>query len=571
MEEQHIYNPTQTAALGMYIRQQKPPEIAAKLNVSERAVQSWVTKYQWKKLRDDAPPELIARQRLAYLLWVDNKTDSQLRETEILLKTHFGEVKKITGPAKDGSRRGQPKNSVKNDVSAITKEQLDEFEKKTFFSYQLEVLQEKKNPIISWMRFYLKSRQIGFTYLFAWEAFRDAVETGDNQIFISASKRQAEIFKQYIKAYASDFGVTLKGKDEIELSNGATLYFLSTNSRTAQGFHGHLYIDEVFWIPKFEQLDNLAGGMTIHDKWRTTYFSTPSTKAHEAYSKWAGDEKLKLDLSHEALKNGKLGDDGIYRKIITVVDAMLGGANFFNLEKLKRKYPDEDVYNNLLMCVFLDDAQSSFPISWLMACKTDQEIWRDVKPFNVKPVGNMPVWVGYDPNGDGDGDSGALVVAIPPKRTNAPFRLIEKIRLRGKSYTQQVQSIRQLTQKYNVQEIAIDTSGIGDVIAEMVEAFFPRVTRIIYSVNSKNNLVLKGREVISNGRLLFDGSWDDLVHAFLTIKRSTTPGGLITYKSDRTKSSGHADLAWATLNLLSLEGMDPEQGDTNSTTIAFGN
>lgn len=32
------------------------------------------------------------------------------------------------------------------------------------------------------------------------------------------------------------------------LPNGATLYFLGTNARTAQSYHGNLYLDEYFWI-----------------------------------------------------------------------------------------------------------------------------------------------------------------------------------------------------------------------------------------------------------------------------------------------------------------------------------
>jgi uncharacterized protein YjcR len=567
MSESTLYTPEQTKALGLYLRQQLPTEIAPQLGVTERTVQLWVQKFEWKKLRDDAPVELTLRQRINFLLWLDPKTDHQLSELGLLMKQHLGDVKKITGNAKDGSRRGAVKNVVKNNIEKLDTAALDEFEKQTFFHYQIEVLKEGKNPAINWMRFYLKSRQIGFTYLFAWEAFRNAIETGDNQIFISASKRQAEIFKNYIKQYALDIGgIDLKGKDEIQLSNGATLYFLSTNSRTAQGFHGHLYIDEVFWIPKFEQLDNLAGGMAMHSKWRTTYFSTPSTMAHEAYGKWSGDKQHGIDISHEALKHGSLGSDGVWRKIITVIDAIEGGANFFDMDKLKRKYPDEDVFNNLLMCIFLDDSKSSFPLSWLMGCKVDANDWKDVRIHLSRPVGNLPVWIGYDPSGDGEGDSGSVVVALPPKRANGAFRLVEKIRMNGLSYSAQAQTIAQLCDKYNVQEIAIDTSGIGDPVAEMVEVFFPRVTRIIYSINTKNNMVLKAREVIRTGRLQFDGGWDDLAHAFLMIKRTTTKSGQVSYVSSRTKAGGHADLAWATINLLSLEGIIIED---HEPTIVF--
>ncbi|EFH2934792.1 phage portal protein [Escherichia coli] len=128
----------------------------------------------------------------------------------------------------------------------------------------------------------LKSRQIGATFYFAREALIDALLTGRNQIFLSASKAQAHVFKQYIIDFAKEVEVELKG-DPIVLPNGATLYFLGTNARTAQSYHGNLYLDEYFWIPKFQELRKVASGMAIHKKWRQTYFSTPSSLTHSAY------------------------------------------------------------------------------------------------------------------------------------------------------------------------------------------------------------------------------------------------------------------------------------------------
>ncbi|MFL3531095.1 terminase large subunit domain-containing protein, partial [Citrobacter amalonaticus] len=104
--------------------------------------------------------------------------------------------------------------------------------------------------------------------------------TGDPQIFLSASKAQAEVFRSYIVNIAEQyFGITLTG-NPIRLSNGAELRFLSTNKNTAQSYSGHLYCDEYFWVPNFAKLNEVASAMATHDKWRTTYFSTPSAKTH---------------------------------------------------------------------------------------------------------------------------------------------------------------------------------------------------------------------------------------------------------------------------------------------------
>ena len=68
----------------------------------------------------------------------------------------------------------------------------------------------------------------------------------------------------------------------------ATLYFLGTNSKTAQSYHGHVYLDEYAWIGKFAEFRKVASAMATHKKWRITYFSTPSIINHDAYGFWSG-------------------------------------------------------------------------------------------------------------------------------------------------------------------------------------------------------------------------------------------------------------------------------------------
>ncbi|WP_444880553.1 terminase large subunit domain-containing protein, partial [Delftia acidovorans] len=125
----------------------------------------------------------------------------------------------------------------------------------------------------------------GYRFIWDWGIedahvdFMDAVLTGDNQVFLSASRAQSEIFRSYIIGFAKSwFNIELTG-NPIVLSNGAELRFLSTNSSTAQGYHGHVYVDEYFWIRDFEKLSTVASAMGTHKKWRKTYFSTPSAES----------------------------------------------------------------------------------------------------------------------------------------------------------------------------------------------------------------------------------------------------------------------------------------------------
>ncbi|WP_370539775.1 terminase large subunit domain-containing protein [Aliivibrio sp. S10_S31] len=576
--EKPIYTQEQTCALGYYLRQYKTEEIAKALDINPRTVQQWISKFGWKKMRDDSPVELMLRQRIAYLLWIDNKHSAQLKELEMLLEQkHKRDAKaqrqKHT-PQDGGSgrKRGRPSNKVKNDISGITKEMLREFYEKKYFQYQKEIHAHKENDEINETRFYLKSRQIGLSDYFSFEAFEDAVINGENQIFISASRKQAEIFKNYIRKFALQIGdVDLKGKDSIMLSNGAELHFMSTNVFTSQGFNGHMYYDEVFWIPGFQKLDDYAGGMSIQSQYRTTYLSTASSTAHEAYPKWSGAKELNIDISHKGLKNGALGADGIFRQMITVDDAIERGATFFNMDKLHRKYPDKAVFDNLLRCVFLDDKFSFFNIKALLACKTDTSAWKDVNSDALHPVGQQEVLVGYDPRGGGQGenaDDAGLIVSLKPKRKGGVFRFIERVRLKGSSYEAQAKVIEDITKKYNVVHLEMDISGVGTATAELVRKFYPSLTEVNYSPEMKRVMAYKAREIINAGRLQFDDEWDDLVHSFLMIRQQTTAkSNQITFISARSKVGSHADLAWAAMHVLHWEPIDILRDDT--TTVSF--
>ncbi|MDB0543438.1 terminase ATPase subunit family protein, partial [Ralstonia solanacearum] len=471
---------------------------------------------------------------------------------------------------KVSNRNKGPRNKPeRNAISPEEQAQLLEAFRDSMFDYQ-RVWYEAGQ--VERIRNLLKSRQIGATWYFAREAFIDALTTGRNQIFLSASKAQAHVFKQYITQFAKDAaGVELKG-DPMVLPNGATLYFLGTNARTAQSYHGNLYFDEYFWVPRFQELRKVASGMAIHRQWRQTYFSTPSSLSHEAYPFWSGalfnrgkakDRQVKIDVSHAALCNGLRCADGQWRQIVTVEDAVRGGCNLFDLDQLRLEYSELD-FANLLMCAFIDDNASVFPLSMLMRGMVDSwEVWEDFRPFAPRPFGNRPVWVGYDPNGGG-GDSAALVVVAPPLVPGGKFRVLEKHQFRGIDYEEQAGAIRRVSERYNVAYVGIDRTGIGDAVFRLVQKFRPDAEGFTYSVDVKTGLVLKAYDVISKGRLEFDAGWTDFAASFMSIKKTVTAaGGRVTYQAGRSEETSHADLAWACMHALSHE---PIEGVTTTNT-----
>ena len=554
-------------------------DIAEVLEEKERTVQAWKTRDEWEKEKPENRVECALTVRLMQLILKNKKTSGDIKEIDLLMRTYkdFARIEKYR---LDGSEVDLNPNLRKRNTAARKKvpnhfdeEQIEEmvlaFEERLFeYQWTWYRAMDQRSRMI------LKSRQIGATYYFAFEALIDALKTGRNQIFLSASKAQAHIFKHYIRTYAEEVcGVELTG-DPIILSNGAELRFLGTNYRTAQGHHGNLYFDEIFWTHGFAELEKVASAMATHDTWRKTYFSTPSSITHEAYSFWTGtrfnkgkpkDKQLNIDISHKSLKDGRVCEDLMWRQIVTVEDAKAGGCNLFNIERLKFEYAPDD-FQNLFMCEFVDDGQSMFPLSMLQTCMVDTwDKWNDFKPFHNRPFGNKPVWVGYDPARTGD--NAGLVVVAPPAVAGGKFRILECHQFKGDDFAQQAEHIRNITLRYNVTYIGIDTTGMGYGVAELVAQFFPAVNTFNYSPEVKSNLVYKTLDVVRNGRLEFDAGNKDLAQSLMSIKKTLTASQKqITFTAGRSDEVGHADLAWALMHAIYNE---PLAGitETNSSMI----
>ncbi|TKJ09572.1 terminase family protein [Halomonas sp. 15WGF] len=548
--------------------------IAEFLDLPRATVDSWKKRDAWDEATPTQRVEGALEARLVKLIWKEQKEGKDFKEIDLLGRQieRLARVHKYQGSGKEADlnpnierrNEGPKKKPARNDVGDEGVIQIVEAFEASLFDYQRGWYRAGQHERI---RNLLKSRQIGATWYFAREAIADAMETGKNKIFMSASKAQAHIFRHYIVQFVKEVtGVELKG-DPIILANGAELHFLGTNAKTAQGYHGDTYLDEYFWIHGFETFRKVTSGMAMHKKWKQTYFSTPSSVAHEAYPFWTGDrfnkrqkkaDRVKIDVSHAALKNGARGPDGQWRQIVTIEDAIAGGCDLFDIDQLRLEYSDDE-FANLLMCEFVDDTQSAFPLAMMQRCMVDSwDAWRDLKPFAPRPYGEHPVWIGYDPAGDGeDGDGAGLVVVAPPKTADSKHRILERHRLKGRDYEAQAEFIRSVTRRYNVTFIGIDTSGLGEAVAQLVAKFFPTVTRYRYTPEMKSRLVMQAQQIINKGRLEFDAGWVDLAQSFMAIRRELTASGRqMTYTAGRNNQTGHADLAWATMHALHNEPLD---------------
>jgi len=552
--------------------------IAEALGVDRRTLYRWIADERWGDAANRQNTFFVVERRIWQLTAKEGKTLLELFELERLMRIrerlNHEQEKKNSGAdhaaeaASDGKKK-RGRKPGKNDFTAVDPDELMTKFRDGLFEYQLALWDAREERT----RNVLKSRQIGLTFYFAREAFVDAILSGRNKIFLSASRHQADVFKEYIKGFAREwFNVELTGGDKIELhtkTGMATLYFLSTNSSTAQSYHGDLYVDEYFWIPAFAKLKTVASAMSAQKQWRRTFFSTPSTKTHQAYPFWSGDEfNERRRRRNRALaifperaelrRGGTLCPDGQWRWIITLDDAERMGCDLFDREQLKQEY-SEDEFEMLFNCRFVDDTASVFGYAQLEKCLGDLRNY---------PAGlaARPVWIGYDPSRSRDG--ACIVVLAPPTTYRGKFHVLEKITLKDVSWAEQAATIQDLCHKYTVEYIGIDLTGPGSGVCEMVQRFFPAAEGIFYTREKKSRLVMKAQAIIADKRIVWDASWSDIAMGFMQIKRVSAADGNITYRADRSEASGHADAAWALMHALAHEDLIlPEVEDRCSYAI----
>lgn len=593
-------------ARGMYWRGWTLRQIGEELGIKYPTLASWKRRENW----DDVAPTAVIEDRIelkiATLIDKDPFTEGDMKRVDFLTRQmeRLARIKKYEATGKEGDLN--PKIAARNDDKAkvkradkrknfLTLEQwqalLDDFHANNF-EYQEEWWAQRDQR----ERKIRKSRQVGATWYFAREAMAKiaeavlAAEQPRNQIFLSASERQALKFRRFIVPWVRKVtGVELTGKflelvfdglypgDEDEglkpvQLDSVGLYFLSTNSATAQGESGDFYFDEYAWVHGFAELKKVASAMATHKIYKKTYFSTPSTKTHASFAFWSGEEWNKgrkkgeqraFNITKRALRKGAIMPDGSWQQILDIHDAVAGGlGKLVDIDALRLEY-SEDEFRNLFECEDVDDAESSFPFSLIAPCGVDSFFkWKDFEPAKLdlhgaRPFGDKPVWLGYDPNKQGRDDAALVVLAPPEQLGKGKFRLLAKFRLNNLDFQGQADFIAKIAAKFNVADISIDTSGSGQAVYELVIKWFPMARKIDYSVATKTALVLKAQNVFRNGRIEFDKAWTDVMSALIAIRPALTGSQKgVTYVARRNGTIGHADVAWALLHALSNEPMD---------------
>jgi uncharacterized protein YjcR len=387
-----------------------------------------------------------------------------------------------------------------------------------------------------------------------------AGEQPRNQIFLSASQRQANKFRREIVGWVKRVtGVELKGNpimldfaglaEDGPALDGVGLYPLSTNSNTAQGESGDFYFDEFFWVHGFAQLRKVAAAMATHTIYKRTYFPRHRprpTKPMRSGRARSGTRAAAANSSSRSMCRSATcaGAPHARRRLAADRHARrchrrrCGRAD--RREELRQESSDEE-FSNLYDCEFIDDSESSFPsrasprrastasTAGAISARADRDPWRAA-------VRRKPVWLGYDPNKQGRDDA-ALAVVAPPESRAASFACSRRSgstggtlpgRPRRSARLPALSRHRHLDRHHRAWPGRVG-AGVQVVPARAQDRIFGR---------QQDRAGDQGQNVFRAGRIEFDAGWTDVMQAFMAIRPTLTGSQRgVTYTARATARS----------------------------------
>jgi hypothetical protein len=566
-----------------------------------RQISNWIQ--EWEKTEFNPSQTIFAADnRLRELVNKPDKSYLELREMQIVgdivarldNNTKSLEIAKVRKTKIDGGYRknNEPRQrdengevikhskKTKNDISHITLEMFEKFEEEHLYWHQKLSVKAAFNTLLMMIRMLLKSRQAGQTFVEAYIAFKRGCLTGETHIFTSITKALALQFRVYICFIARNFfdcDEFIGGTGDspmILYKDGkphCMFYFVPPTVAGLQGKAGHLIMDECAYWTNFKRLSELAIGMTTQN-YTVTFLTTPSSIKHPFYEYWNGEwfnkyktksERVFIEYSHAAFqKQGGyiLGGDGIARLAYSIHDLHKHDKRFAEktpMDSLHKKYPNPRVFKNILELQWINDLDSIFDITQLLACAVPDEKWKAYE--RSKGVAAV-----YDPSGSTTkADQAGLGWTELPDNEKDVFRFLKYRKFRGEHTDIHLDEFRDSMQDFNLTHAFVDGTVGGVYMLPQVEKIFPTVENVTFSVAVKTQMVHKMEELIRKKRWLYPESMkDEVTSSFLSVKKGMTErSGQASYYWERDSDGNHGELfVTAAIPPVYLEGMVAEAG-----------
>ncbi|HEY3285277.1 MAG TPA: terminase family protein [Armatimonadota bacterium] len=407
-------------------------------------------------------------------------------------------------------------------------------------------------------RVVLKSRQVGFSWLFALEAMLAAhARDGAFSIFVSLNREEAQEKIRYALEVHDLLPpgwrrrVLHASRTEIELEGGGRL--LSHPCRAPRGRSGaDLYLDELAFYRDDEEVYQGAlpvisrGGRIVLAStpfgergvfWRqATGDSGPSLPGHHP----EGEKATAAAASHHRvpwwrcswLRNGEEPGPQVEE-----LDTPLR-VDRFGADRLQVIYAAMDLqsFQQEYECRFVDAAASWLPYEQLLPC-VHEDLAVAETVADLSEIG--PLYAGYDVGRVNHASE--LLVLVPQP---SGYRLCLCQTLRGAEFQLQRELLTDLLSRFPRCRLCLDATGLGANLAEDLRREFRlRVEPVTFTAPVKETLANGLKLAVEGGRLSIPPT-RDLITQLHSVRRIITTTGSSRFDAEG-RAGHHADKFWA--------------------------
>jgi len=353
-------------------------------------------------------------------------------------------------------------------------------------------------------RIMLKSRAVGGSFLIALESFLDSLlNSNHTTLLVSFSMRQSlELFrkvKEHINTWRGirirvgeetyTFTATLsETKTQVEFQNGSRITSLPNNPDAIRGYRAdHVYVDEAAMFKNDFEIKAAIIPTIAGKEGRLSLISTPKGKRGWFYEAWTSDVFSKHEVHYSMAPH------------ITKTDLEGMRASLSPLE-----------WEQEMELKFIDEINALFPYELILACTDDYE--PELRQYSE------PIYLGID---FGRYRDSTVICAI---EKGEKLRVVFLEEMLGVDFNTQLSTIHKIIEILRPIGIAIDKTGMGIPLFDILSRTYPHIEGITFTVKMKTALINMLVNIFSNKKIIIP-THEKLINQLRQFQRTGAPEG----------------------------------------------
>ena len=418
-----------------------------------------------------------------------------------------------------------------------------------FEPYQLAFLSSSSK-----YRWVEKSRQVGFSFLFACEAVaRCHLRDAHSSIMVSYNLEDAKEKVNYARQLAEELPLAFRKKivtdSKTELgfvSNSAARgvsRIISNPSKAPRGKKGDLYLDELAHYGNDREVYKGSTALILRSRGQLTGCSSP-----------LGRRGVFWEIARQEMRQYK----AYWRQQVpwwlcsffcTDVPRAANEAMAMSTEERVRAFGTKDIqdqFDSLIVedfqqefeLSYCDESYSFFPYELILPCTSDELTVAQDFASLVEPKGRLVA--GFDVGRKRDLSELAIFEDVDGKKQCRFLRSYDKT-----PFAEQEVELRRMLSMLPIARLSIDQNGLGMHLAENLRRDFPNVVPETFTNESKETWANDFKILLQRKDVALPKD-RDLVSQIHSVKRRITPSGKAAFEVERDEvGHGHADRFWA--------------------------